>query len=216
MSNTPNFNLNLISDGDTTWGDEARANYSILDATVGGVPPWRRRKGATEDRWYVAGMVNATVLTTGAPTANFLRALPLITGRATLDRIAINVTAAAAGSARLGIYNDGGNLYPSSLVLDAGEVSTGTTGVKALTIINQTLAPGLYWLVLVSNAASTIRALALGGCMAILGLDATLGTAPGVGWSATFTYAALPASFPAGASVLAATPVPAVFVRAAA
>ena len=214
MSSTPNFNLNLISDGDTVWGDKARANYSILDTAVGAAPPWRKRKGATENRWYAAGMVNATVLTTGAPTANFLRALPLITGRATLDRIAINVTTGTAGLIRLGIYNDDGNLYPSSLVLDAGEVSTGTAGVKTLTI-NQTLAPGLYWLALVNNAASTIRALALGGCMAILGLDATLSTAPGVGWSAAFTYAALPASFPAGASVLTATPVPAVFVRIA-
>ena len=214
MSSTPNFNLNLISDGDPAWGDKARANYSILDTAVGGVPPWRKRKGATENRWYAAGMVNATVLTTGAPSANFLRALPLITGRATLDRIAINVTAAAAGLIRLGIYADDGNLYPSSLILDAGEVSTGTTGVKTLTI-NQTLAPGLYWLAFNNNATPTLRYLTTTSILPAWGTDSTLPDIVGTSWSISYAYAPLPASFPSGAAVLTSNR-PAIFVRASA
>ena len=172
-----------------------------------------RRVGATEDRWYCAGIDNATVLTTGAPTANILRAMPLLIplGR-TLDRIAINVTTLTAGKARLGIYSDNGNCYPNSRVLDAGEVDTGSTGVKAVNI-NQTLTPGLYWLVMVNNAASTIRALSVGGVMPILGLASDLGTAPGVGWSVAFDYAALPATFTAAAAAITAVPIPAIFVR---
>ena len=172
-----------------------------------------RRMGATEDRWYCAGIDNATVLTTGAPTANVLRAMPFPKYRQrTLDRIAINVTTLTAGNARLGIYADDGNCYPGSRILDAGAVDTGTTGVKALTI-SQVLTPGLYWLVLVSNAASTIRALSVGGAIPILGLANDLSTAPGVGWSVAFTYAALPATFPADAAAITAVPIPAIFVR---
>lgn len=174
-----------------------------------------RRTGTTADRWYPAGLVAAVAMTTGAPTANILRAMPLIVGKVTLDGIAINVTTLTAGNARLGIYNDDGNVYPGSRILDAGAVDTGSAGVKAIGI-NQALQPGLYWLVIVSNAASTIRALSLTACMPILGVDNTLSVTPGVGWSVAFNYAALPATFPSAAAAIVAIPIPAIFVRASA
>jgi hypothetical protein len=128
-----------------------------------------------------------------------------------LDRIAIIVTTLLAGKVHFGIFADSGVVYPSSLLLDSGEFDTGTTGVKTATI-NLTLNPGLYWAVIVGNAAPTLRALATGGAAAILGLDSGLGTASGLGYTVAFTYAALPATFPAGATVLTGT-VPAIFVR---
>lgn len=171
-----------------------------------------RRIGSTPNRWYCAGQANALALTTVAPTANNLRALPFFTPKKiSLDQIAINVTTLIAGKARLGIYNDDGTVYPGTLLLDGGEVDTGTAGVKALAI-SQTLTAKLYWLVHVGNAAPTLRAVATGGLRHILGLDSGLGTAPGVGYTATFTYAALPASYPSGATVLTGT-CPAIFVR---
>jgi len=171
-----------------------------------------RRVGSTPNRWYCAGQVNALALTTSAPTANNLRALPFFTPKKiTLDQIAINVTTLIAGKARLGIYNDDGTVYPGTLLLDAGEVDTGTTGVKAVAI-NQPLTAKLYWLVHVGNAAPTLRGVATGGLAHILGLDSGLGTAPGVGYTAAFTYAALPASYPSGATVLTGT-CTAIFVR---
>ena len=65
----------------------------------------------------------AAAPTTRVLTANQLWAFVFQIPRAmTFDRIAIKVdTAVADMSARLGIYNDNGSLYPSSLVLDAGD-----------------------------------------------------------------------------------------------
>ncbi len=162
--------------------------------------------------WYTAP-ITGTALTTGAPSANVLRAIPFITSRRiTLDSIAINVTTAATGYTRLGIYADNGNVYPGSLIIDAGAVDTGTTGVKALTI-NVTLDPGLYWLVAVSNAAPTIRAFAVGSLIPVLGYASGLGTAASFGYSVAFTYGTLPSTFPSGAALITAAPIPAIFVR---
>lgn len=79
-------------------------------------------------------------------------ALPFFVARAiTIDRLAIEITTADAGKiARLGIYNNGTNLYPGTLILDAGTVSVGANAVVAATI-NQALTKGLYWLVVVSD-----------------------------------------------------------------
>jgi hypothetical protein len=171
-----------------------------------------RKVGATPNRWYPAGQVNALAVSAAAPSANNLRALPFfVPKKVTLDRIAINVTTLATGKACFGVYSDDGSVYPGSRILDGGEVDTGTTGVKVVTI-NQTLTPGLYWFVHVGNAAPTLRALAVGGLAHILGLDSTLGTAVGVGYIVAFTYAALPATFPSGATILTGTS-PAIFVR---
>jgi len=88
--------------------------------------------------------------------ANYLKAMPFPVPRPiTLDRIAIYVTTAGGAGAemRLGMYNDGVNLYPAGLLLDAGVIDATTTGIKAI-IINQALAKGMYWLAYVCNDAT--------------------------------------------------------------
>lgn len=171
----------------------------------------------TADRWYAGGQVNSFPMTTETPTANVLRAMPFILSRhATVDRMAINVTAAVAGNARMGIYSNAlATMYPAGLIVAAPEVATGTVAVVEATI-SQALAPGLYWLVLISNVAPTIRALAPEGCQPVLGLEPALGINPGVGWSVAFAYAVLPATFPGGAVAITAVPIPAIFIRASA
>ncbi len=74
------------------------------------------------------------------------------------DRIGIQVnTAVAASLARLGIYNpNAAGTAPGSLVLDAGTVSTATTGIKEITI-SQSLSPGFYFLSIVRDAESAVR-----------------------------------------------------------
>ncbi|GAI01197.1 unnamed protein product, partial [marine sediment metagenome] len=55
-----------------------------------------------------------------------LRALPLVVPRdITVDRIAVDIEVAgeAGSKARLGIYRNGANLYPGTLVVDAGEIA---------------------------------------------------------------------------------------------
>lgn len=199
----PGANDNILKSNGTSWVSSA-PSYDIS--------AFKRYGTTAPERWYTAPNTG-TALTTGAPTANTLRAIPLIVpDTMTFDAIAINVTTLLSGNARLGIYADNGNLYPGSLVLDAGTVSTTTTGVKSITI-NQTLNPGLYWLVLVSSAAPTIRCFAVASMIPIMGFDNTLGTAPGLFYTVAFTYAALPGTYPASATVGTAVPIPAIFVR---
>lgn len=176
-----------------------------------------RSKGSTLDQWYSAPNTGAS-LTTGAPTANILRVIPFIVAKTTtIDQMAINVTTAVAGHARVGIYADNGNNYPGALVVEATSVTqidTGTIGVKIATNgLPVTLQPGLYWLAIVGNAAPTIRSFGVGSMLPVLGYASTLPTSAQFGWLVAFTYAALPNPFTLGGSAIAAVPIPAIFVR---
>jgi len=161
---------------------------------------WERY--ARPQRYYTMSATACTAPTTLALTANRLYALPfLISGTHTFIRIAIAVSTLLAGTARLGIYsNTTGDVYPNALILDAGEVSTSTTGLKEI-VINWSPTPGLYWLSLVSSVACTVRAVAVAGAMPILGLDATLAAAHGDSWYVAYTYGVLPNPYPAGATI---------------
>jgi hypothetical protein len=155
----------------------------------------------------------SSALTTVQPFSGRLRAFPFIPSKnITLDQIAFNVTTAQAGNARVGIYNDDGNLYPSSLVIDGGEQATGVVGVKVSVIEVPVLAGKLYWLAQLASVAVAVRGLQIGSCIPILGLDSLLGTTPGLGWDVAFNYGALPVDYPAGA-VPWITAAPAIFVR---
>jgi hypothetical protein len=215
---TINFALKKPDYGEAglTWYPLINATFDIIDAHLGKRPQEVKISGSSRDRRFLAGLAANGTLSTGAPSANNLRALPFATGKViTLDRIGINVTTLSAGNVRLGIYADDGNGYPGSLVLDAGAQSTGTTGVKELTISQALAANTLYWLAILGDAAPTIRTIPIAQCLPFLGLDSAYGTALGVGWVAALTYGALPATFTAGGSAIAADPVPAIAVRVA-
>lgn len=129
------------------------------------------------------------------------------------DRIAIRVTTAVAGNCRLGIYADNEDIYPGALILDAGEVNTGTTGVKEI-IIAQNLTPGLYWLARLFSAQPYIKGVPEASIIPIIGMDASLSGRPAVGWRKNYTYGVLPNPFPADGSMLFGGR-PAVFLRRA-
>lgn len=101
--------------------------------------------------------------TTISTTANRVYAVEFFTPRRiTVDRIAIHVSTLAAGKiVRLAIYKDGDDLYPGDLVVDGGEVSVASTGVKAA-IISEQLEKGIYWLAYVSDGTPALRAAYLG------------------------------------------------------
>ncbi len=145
---------------------------------------------------------------------NAIDALPFIVPVShNFDRIAINVTTAVAGNCRLGIYADNGDVYPGALILDAGEVNTGTTGVKEI-IIAQNLAFELCWLARIFNAQPSIQGVPEASIIPIIGMDASLSGRPAVGWRKNYTYGALPNPFPTGGSMLFGGR-PAVFLRRA-
>lgn len=110
-----------------------------------------------------------TTRTVDAVGNMFLRPL-LIDKTCIADFIGIEVTTvAASGTARLGIYNSGDDSFPSSLLLDAGTVSTTTTTGWREIAISQVLQPGLYWLAVVSQGTNwfTSRASQSGGLMPV-------------------------------------------------
>ena len=152
-----------------------------------------------------------------AMTANRLHAMPFLVARdITIDRIAIQVTALAAGaSARLGIYNLGTNLTPGTLLLDAGEVSVATTGIKAI-VIDQALTKGIYFLVVVTDGTPSTYAFDESGdpLTVQLGYSSTYFLRTRHGYYKSHTYAALPDPF-GTASDLGTFNCPAVVVRIA-
>jgi hypothetical protein len=148
-------------------------------------------------RYHFSFLAGST--TNLAITANSLYAYPFVVPESqTFDRIAIKVQTLSAGNVRLGIYSDNGTVYPGALLVDAGEVDVGATGVKSLTI-NQTLTAGLYWLVLVGNSTPTLTGVVSGYSYSCIG-SSDLTAASNMYWLAGFPYAALPTPFPAGAS----------------
>lgn len=83
---------------------------------------------------------------------NRMWAVPFNVGRqCSVDRIGLEVTVAgtAGNVIRLGIYDTQGGL-PGNRILDAGTVPGDAIATPEI-VINQALAPGLYWLVAVSQ-----------------------------------------------------------------
>lgn len=149
---------------------------------------------------YYGGMIsNPGVTTTFAVSANTMYALPFVLYRkTTFSAISAQVTSLHASNMRMGIYADLDGL-PGGLVLDAGEVSAGSTGVKDISV-SLTLDPGVYWLASVYAGTPTMRAAGFHTAAAnlpdiagILGIG-TPGTFD-TRVSASLTYGALPASF---------------------
>lgn len=138
-----------------------------------------------------------------AATANQLLAVPFYLGATkTFDRIAAEITSAGAGgtpTVRLGIYSNRADYdYPDALVLDAGTVAATATGLAAITI-NQQLQPGLYWLVLAAQGATTtqpsVRAVA--GFSDRIGMTTPAGVDSLMAYTVAGVTGALPATFPA-------------------
>lgn len=132
---------------------------------------------------------------------NSLHALPFYVARnMTIDRLAIQITVAAitAGKkGRLGIYNNGTNLYPGTLVVDAGEIAIDAIAIVAATI-NQALRKGLYWLaILISEACTVVTHRPVYPILGQLATDFAI-TNTYARWEVAQAYGVLPATFTAG------------------
>jgi hypothetical protein len=154
-----------------------------------------RRSGTSPlESWYVGSYAILSTFTNLAATADKLYLTPFsVEEYETLDRLGLRVTAAAAGSCRLGIYALDLHALTGSLVLDAGTVSTGTTGVKTLSV-SAALSPGWYGLASVFEAAPTIAQNPVSNQSPVLGVGADLSTRQHT-ISAAFTFDALPSTF---------------------
>lgn len=92
-----------------------------------------------------------------AVTANRLYAVPLFVYAAVrFTSILCRVNTLAGGTvARLGVYSSTSYGLPDRLVIDAGTVSTASTGARSATI-NWLAQPGAYWSVFVSDGTPTL------------------------------------------------------------
>jgi len=174
---------------------------------------YRHYGTTTYESWYTSPRAG-TALAGTALAANRMYAMPFITPKAiTIDQIGIYVSTLSTTTARLGIYNDGGNCYPGTLLLDAGTVDVTATGAKKIAI-NQVLgANKLYWLVIVCAATPAIYCIPVAAVINVLGTSSALGTAQNAGLYVSQTYGTLPSSFPASPTMITAAPIPAIFVR---
>lgn len=167
---------------------------------------------------YYCGKSDASIsFTTGSTASGWIVLTALVVPRTvSFDRIGINVTGAAAGVARLGIYNaDPTTLEPTTLLLDAGSVDTSTIGSKEITIA-QTLSAGVYWLAYIGSAAPTITCMStvrtvIGGTSTSNGGGNALGGVNNPAWPTS----GLPTTMVGQALTGQGSVVPAVSVRAA-
>lgn len=200
--------------------DELRrvANIQDGDDRVGFAYESKRghvHAGSLPASYYYAGFDNGQALTTGAPSANVLRAIPFIApGRGgVISELAFNVTAlVAASTARIGIYDTKSetNLYPGNLLHGSSAIGTAANGVKTESCKVQLNPLAVYWLALVGSAAPTLRCGQVDGSSVpgLLPDDATMPTTRSLGLSVAYAYAALPSTFPASAAYITAVPVP--------
>ncbi|RTL03729.1 hypothetical protein EKK58_12265 [Candidatus Dependentiae bacterium] len=170
---------NLLDDAN------AAAMLTTLGAAPKSQPPIGGNRYFSSYPGQVASFLNVL--------ANYMYYCPIaIPNGITATRIGINVVTAAAGSIRLGFYNDVNGAPSGAPLLDAGTVNTSTTGEKEITI-SLALSPGMYWLAFVSNVALQITAEAMNAGVNTF----NFGTLTGAGNAITcanhaFTFGALP------------------------
>jgi hypothetical protein len=130
-----------------------------------------------------------------AVSANVLYQCPIFVHKTrTFTTIAIQVTSAIAGNARLGLYTcleDGG---PGNLIRDCGVVTTGSTGVRSITGLSILLTAGRYWLAAVYDAAPSVQGRASVNNTGVGSVFSGTTVAMGTAISRAFTYAGLPSN----------------------
>lgn len=164
----------------------------------------RRGRGVSpNDVWHLAGYP-LTVVGIAGLTLNTLVAIPFVNGPAfPLRAMALRITGAGgAGSVvRFGIYDmDEITTKPVNLVVDSGQID-GTVAPAFVNIpINVTLGAGLvyYFVTLIGVAAPVIQGAATWINTHGWAVNFTIGAN---GWQVAQAFGALPAIFPAGASL---------------
>ena len=164
-------------------------------------------------QWYPQIASTGTALQVTASTAY---AIPFPVGTThTFAGIGSYITSGGSGGTpqlRFGIYADNGAGYPGALVTDGGATSaTGTGSVS--TAPTPTLTPGLYWLVVAAQGASTqptlqtIQAGPAAAPFAIFGAAAAGAGSTVCGYYVAGVAGALPSTFPGSATMLNQAPV---------
>jgi hypothetical protein len=164
---------------------------------------------------YISSAVDAyTDVIGGTPASGTIVAYPFIVPKTIkIDQVGLPVSTSAPGtSCHAGIYTDNGNVVPSTLVSGSDvTLTTTSTGLKTGSVSLILQGNNLYWLAYTCSTATTLKVVTI----PVTAVPNVLGSIPGAtasssgtGYSATFTYGALPATFPAaGQAVITTAPV---------
>lgn len=161
------------------------------------------------------GAANQTALTTLSFAKNTLVAYPVVIGGGvSVDTLYVEATAVVANAVgRVGIYKntDDSTIYPSSLIVESGEVALATAVVRSVSVSAQ-LPPGLYWFATLCGTANpTLRSINAGGMTHLCGLKSDLTRQ--FYYTVSQTYGAMPTTFTASATFEATNAAPAVGVH---
>lgn len=164
---------------------------------------------AVNDRYYTGEYVPSTSSFTVA--ADRMYFIPFeVRSRETWTRIGVEVTTLSSGDARLGIFEcDMSTGEPGDLVLDAGTVSTSTTGIKEITI-SQSLDVGFYFLAVVFDATPGMRR---GNTSKLWWIGAASPSVVGASTYKAFTFGTLPSSAAGSIIYTAGFGVPIIWLR---
>ena len=192
--------------GDGSWATPPTAGYDVN---------YPRRTG--NDAWYTVATCGGIITGSLSPAKDTMWALPFLASKTiVLDRIAVQVmTLKALCLIQLGIYNNGINMYPGSLLLNAGSVSGDSTGLKTITINQQLVVGNLYWLVcIISIYGVVLKKIPYNYQISPLGQNLSAPSlVESAGWSVAQKFGGLPSTFPAGGALREGIDCPAVFVR---
>jgi hypothetical protein len=160
---------------------------------------------------WITAAANQLSPGTATQVANTLRAFPWEVKRnATIATLRSEVsTLLAATSYRLALYADSAapnNSYPGALIAgtDAALYDASTAGVKpgVLASAISVTAGTIVWVAINCNGAFTARALLPGAIPSVLGMPAAMNNISTLTcWSIAQAFGAMPATFPAGATV---------------
>lgn len=175
-----------------TQGASANPQWAAAGGGGGGS---QAHPGFAAGQYYSAYPDNAAPGTLSL-NANNLYACPFyVPTSTTFNTIGIRVASAVAAShIRLGVYNNA-NGQPSSLLFDAGVVSSAATTLVTIGSLAQTIAAGWYWLVCISDNSPSVYSIPCSSMNSFYGFSDPNTTALGIETSQA--YGALPGTFPA-------------------
>jgi len=199
-----NIQAAIPAQGELAYATDTAQLFIGDGATPGGIlqGPSAPFPGYKAGRYYTASSTSATGFTVAA---NTIYGVPfLAAARVTFTKLSINVTTGiAATSARIGIYaNSPSTIGPGALVAgsDSGSFSTASAGVQEVTGLSITLNPGFYWFAAIFSGTPTVTGCNGFGVLLplLIGMSSPGAANNDFGYSASQTFGAMPATFPAG------------------
>jgi len=178
------------------------------------------QRGTTDlEAWYPCGAQTGADLVGGTFSTDTLYVIPFWPIRgATIDRIGVDVSTTGTRKTRLGLYGptSATNIYPESLLVDSGELTYSSAALISATISVAVGSAFLLWAAVVTDGgtgtAFCIPTGSVSTLFPIVGWPSSGGAAGGGYLSTAHTFAALPSTFPSGATRTTSRP-PAVFIR---